>query len=186
MRHRYLRNELRIGETSHGHRELYYYNIRGWKMTAFSLIEMITERDRILAKIILPDMTEREQIWVVASWLAYNIEFDHAAADLVMAGGPIRPSDFERYAFEHQMAWSALVLRRAVCAGMADAFIYFMRALDIEASYKLGHHNGMLHKWNLVYTDGEWLHVDIMLMQRLSQRAFLVTDDEMRVFGLVW
>lgn len=58
--------------------------------------------------------------------------------------------------------YGALVLKKAVCAGYASAFLYLMQQLGIECMYVRGNCSGEgRHGWNIVKLEGDYYHVDV-------------------------
>jgi len=147
----------------------FYYNSQGWQMSTRSYNEMIAERDRILQQTITEDMTEFEKLRAVHKWLVENVSYNENAWSwwhFEHTGSGWNPNfRHVRYPMEHQMAWSALILRTTVCAGYADALVYLLEPLGIEALFVLGDvyaENGtsFAHAWNLVRLDENWYHLD--------------------------
>lgn len=58
--------------------------------------------------------------------------------------------------------YGALVLKKAVCAGYARAYMYLMQQLGIECMYVRGDCSGEgRHGWNIVKLEGDYYHVDV-------------------------
>ncbi len=71
--------------------------------------------------------------------------------------------DFNTYDVEapyNQVAYSAIVEGKTVCAGYARAFQYCMQLLGIPATVVYGETDEE-HSWNLVQLDGEYYNVDV-------------------------
>ena len=61
-----------------------------------------------------------------------------------------------------EFLYSAVILKKAICRGYAEAFQTFMKKLDVQCAYKHGSMNSYLaHAWNIVeLDDGAWYYVD--------------------------
>ena len=179
----------------------YYYNVRGWRMSLANYQEMIAERDRIVAQIISPGMSEYEIIRAAHDWLVYNVSYNTDAWSrqrLEQTGSGWNP-DWRpaRYPQEHQMAWSAFMLRTTVCAGYADALIYLLEPFGVKAMYVSGplFNQGFSegsHAWNLVRMDGKWYHIDAAWNRfysgghhMVAYTWFLLSDDDVRNTGQI-
>jgi len=176
-----------------------YYNVRGWRISAASYIEMIAERDRIAQEIFTPGMTEFEVIRAAHNWLVYNVSYNTdvwSRQRLQQTGSGWNPNwQPVRYPHEHQMAWSALVLRTAVCAGYTDALIYLLEPFGVEALYVSGplFNQGFsegTHAWNLVRMGNQWYHIDATWnrfysggQHMVTYTWFLLSDDDVRNTG---
>lgn len=62
---------------------------------------------------------------------------------------------------EYHSSYSAIVEGKAVCAGYAKAFAYYMDQLGIPNAYCTGYAREEYHAWNLVMVDGEYYNVDV-------------------------
>jgi len=177
----------------------FYFNAQGWRMSVDSYKEMLTQRDMILELIITDEMNEFDKVRAVHKWLAENVSYntDVWSWERFDRFGDGWNPDFQpvRYAFEHQMAWSALVLRTTVCAGYADAFVYLLEPLDIEAIFIFGpvttpNGSSFPHAWNLVQLSESWYHVDVTWNRFywddkpiVTYDWFLLSDWAMRHWG---
>ena len=105
----------------------------------------------ILNNIIDDDMTELEKEWAVYEWLTSNCEYDFRHYEV--------PNNAPRESYE---AKGAILSRKAVCLGYANAFQLFMDILDIECITVVGaaYDSREDHAWNMVRIDGVWYCVD--------------------------
>jgi len=175
-------------------RGIFYYNTRGWQMSVNTYREMIAERDRIIAQIIRPGMSDFEILRTVHYWLVSNVSYNHDvwSWERQRATGDGWNPHFRhvRYEFEHQFAWSALVLRTTVCAGYTDALIYLLEPFGIEAIYVYGPTADVSHAWNMVRLGGNWYHVDTT-WNRMENNGhplviydwFMISDSALRSQG---
>jgi len=164
----------------------FYYNAQGWRMSVRSYREMIAERDRILEEIITNDMSEMEMLRAVHRWLAENVSYNDNvwSWERFYRFGDGWMPNFQpvRYAYEHQMAWSALVLRTTVCAGYSDALVYLLKPLGIEAIVIYGvvyapNGSSFAHSWNLVRLGDAWYHLDVTWNRFYRNNEPIVTYD---------
>ena len=78
-----------------------------------------------------------------------------------------------------QEAWSCMVgeavKTETVCAGYARAVYMLCQERGIPCICVKGTLNGGNHLWNLVYVDGQWLHLDVTNtdLERENQRTFM-------------
>lgn len=67
----------------------------------------------------------------------------------------------ETGSFQHN-AYGALVDQRAVCDGLASAYMYLLQQVGMESRIVYGvSEEGISHAWNVVRIDGEYCHIDI-------------------------
>ncbi|MDR1210578.1 MAG: hypothetical protein LBK41_09780 [Clostridiales bacterium] len=88
--------------------------------------------------------TQRDKIRLAHDWIANNCRYAR-----------------EPFVENHYSASGIVLLGEAVCSGYADAFKIIMDHLGIPCVSVLGRANGGDHQWNIVYADGQWLHVDV-------------------------
>ena len=121
-----------------------------------------------IAKRITKDsMTDREKIKAVHDWIIKNVKYSHRSYNSGLLTG-------------------AMLEHKAVCAGYAEAFDFFMYILGIEHEYVLGGASGKPHAWNRVLLDGTWLYVDCTWddpiggpKDTIRRKYFLCTRKEM-------
>ncbi len=90
-----------------------------------------------------------EKVKFINDYLAYSITY--------VAGSPY-----------NQTAYSAIVNKKAVCAGYAKSFKYYMDELGIPSTFVYGFAGenpsndvGEHHAWNLVKLDGQYYNIDV-------------------------
>jgi len=107
-------------------------------------------------------------------WLANNIEYDYDGKDDIVKQ-TLNKESFSRHLYntnKYKYAETALVNKKAVCAGYALIFKYLLEELDITCEYitgtaktrarKIGVKNNIEnHAWNAVKLDGEWKLIDV-------------------------
>ncbi len=86
----------------------------------------------------------------------------------------------------NQSIYSAVVLRKTVCAGYAKAFQYYMNMLGIQCTYVTGVANGQDHAWNMVKLGGEFYNMDVTFDDPIGNPSnsyhyqyFNITDNEL-------
>ncbi len=89
----------------------------------------------------------------------------------------------KEYAF---CAYGALVQKKAVCNGYAQAMALLLNCLGIENEIVTGWGADELHAWNIVNLDGQWYQLDVTWNDALpdtgedvKHKYFNVTDDIM-------
>ena len=109
---------------------------------------------------ITPDTGDYEAALTVYERLAEELDYDSLALEAQeRRRGEVRedntPDDLRN-------VYGALVLKKAVCAGYASAFLYLMQQLGIECMYVRGNCSGEgRHGWNIVKLEGDYYHVDV-------------------------
>lgn len=109
---------------------------------------------------ITPDTGDYEAALTVYERMAMELDYDSLALEAQnrrrgAAEEDNTPDDL-------RTVYGALVLKRAVCAGYASAFLYLMQQLGIECMYVRGDCSGEgRHGWNIVKLEGEYYHVDV-------------------------
>lgn len=127
--------------------------------------------DEILAEIIKPGMSEREELKAIHDWICNNISYggtgviddvnigkrDDGKKD-VSAWGTSNKSHFN-----YQHAYLTLTAQKGVCDGYVQAFNVLADALGYKTSVMQGQYDGNGHGVSLVWFDGEWLLMDCQL-----------------------
>jgi len=133
-------------------------------------IKLYDEVVIILKSIIAPDMSDYEKELAIHDYLVKNCEY-----------GVVEHS--KDFAFN---AYGALVQKKAVCNGYAEAMALLLNCVEIENKIVTGWGDDVLHAWNMVCIDGEWYQVDATWDDPLPDRGntashmyFNVTDDIM-------
>lgn len=76
-------------------------------------------------------------------------------------------------------AYGAIVEKKSVCEGYAEAFQYLLHRIGIQSFLVLGYANEA-HEWNMVRIDGEYYHVDLTWddnENHIYHSYFNLTDD---------
>lgn len=72
----------------------------------------------------------------------------------------ISNTEYDRMAASNQTILSAMINGRSVCNGYAKTMQLLLQKAGIRCTVVTGVANNEAHIWNLVYSDGEWYHVD--------------------------
>lgn len=133
---------------------------------------------KILAEIIKPDMSEREELKAVHDYIASVMSYG-VSGDFYSEGDPkvdkllgkladglkrVPATGFSNYSesiiYE---GYESLMSGKGVCGQYASAFRLLANALGYKTSYMNGQYNGSGHEWALVWLDGEWLLMDVQI-----------------------
>lgn len=91
-------------------------------------------------------MTTKEKIRVIHDYIINNTEYD-----------TLKTKDVNDTTYKSNTAYGVLLEGHGICSGYSDAMKLFLDKLNI-INYKISNDQ---HIWNLVYLDGEWLHLDL-------------------------
>ena len=143
--------------------QLYYLVERGYKpefqnnIDGISDVRKIYEEARyILRNIIDDDMNEYEKVHAIYDWLVLNVTYDKRLKDYVEGNiGEVRK--YRGFYLE-----GVFLDKRAVCDGIAKAFVLMCRIEGIEAIRVEGVavDGSFSHAWNKVRIDNVWYIVD--------------------------
>ena len=138
------------------------------------------EAKYILKDIISDDMTDYEKVHAIYDWLVINITYDARLKEYVDAGID-NINKYRGFYLE-----GALLDKRAVCDGIAKAFVVMCRIEGIEAIRVIGESidSSFKHAWNKVRINNEWFVVDVtsggMIVKNYEvlNHKFLLVDDD--------
>ena len=102
--------------------------------------------DNFIENNITNNMSAREQIKVIHDHIINNTEYDN-----------LKSEDINNSTYKSNTAYGVLKQGFGICSGYSDAMKLFLDKLNI-INYKVSNDQ---HIWNLVYLDGEWLHLDL-------------------------
>lgn len=102
--------------------------------------------DNFVSENITNNMSPREQIKTVHDHIINNTEYDN-----------LKSEDVNNNTYKSNTAYGVLKQGFGICSGYSDAMKLFLDKLNI-INYKVSNDQ---HIWNLVYLDGEWLHLDL-------------------------
>lgn len=133
-------------------------------------VKLFRQVEEILDDIIRPEMNDYEKELAIHDYIVTNCQYGYV--------------DYSRdYAFR---AYGALVQKKAVCNGYAEAMALLLSCTGVENAIMTGWADGELHAWNRVRLDGKWYQVDATWDDPIPDRGayaghmyFNVTDDIM-------
>ena len=110
--------------------------------------EIDKQTESIINDIVEPDMSDYEKTLAIHDWICKNVSYEQADDT----------SDQDIY--------GALVNRKALCAGYAEAFSYLLGKVGVKSSVVSGdaidkNGNRISHAWNIVYINGKPYYFDI-------------------------
>ena len=161
-----------------------------FKITTYGEVNMTTDKlysDEEIRKIeskiaefettnIKDNMDVRDKIKAFHDYLINNSVYDKERAKAIENGNDSENNNSHK-------ATGPLIDGIALCSGYSDAMKIYLDKLGVP-NYKISNSN---HIWNLVYLNGEWLHLDLTWddpvttdgSNILLHRFFLITTDEL-------
>ena len=161
-----------------------------FKITTYGEFNMTTDKlysDEEIRKIeskiaefettnIKDNMNVRDKIKAFHDYLINNSVYDKERAKAIENGNDSENNNSHK-------ATGPLIDGIALCSGYSDAMKIYLDKLGVP-NYKISNSN---HIWNLVYLNGEWLHLDLTWddpvttdgSNILLHRFFLITTDEL-------
>jgi hypothetical protein len=127
----------------------YYYGFNGWAVEESDYKDMLTARAKVYSEWITSGMDDVDKVIAVCKWMSANVVYTR----------PGTVNGTEKYTYQSQRGWAALVASAAACAGYADAVCFLLDGLGIECVYIVGSAGGS-HAWNLVKLEGSYYHLD--------------------------
>ena len=130
-------------------------------------IEELNKRvSDILYELNIDDLSDNiEKIRSIHNYIIKNVEYDEEMANNNTSS------------YRSNTAYGALVQGYAICTGYSDAMALFLDKLDIP-NIKISSNK---HVWNLVYLDGNWVHLDLTWNDtnnpRYQMSYFLIDTD---------
>lgn len=135
--------------------------------TAKELYEKVVE---ILGSVVSEDMSDYEKELAIHDYIVTNCEYGYT-------------DDNQENAYT---TYGALIDKKAVCNGYAEAMALLLTCVDIDNDIMTGTADGDLHAWNRVCIDGEWYQLDATWDDPIPDRGdfaghmyFNVPDDIM-------
>lgn len=132
-----------------------YGNSRGFQISYLYTTEetalMQTQIDaeaRNILDLITEDMTNAQKVCVVHDYMV--ISYDYRTFE-----------DVDELTDEDYRIYGIMANKKGVCQAYAEAFLYMMQKLGINAKLVTGYANGGRHAWNCVELDGQWYQLDI-------------------------
>lgn len=167
--------------------QLYYVVERGYKPIFDENIDQINdvkkiyeEAKYILRNIISTDMTDYEKVHAIYDWLIINVTYDKRLKDYISED----VDDLRKY--RGLYLEGVFLDQRAVCDGIAKAFVLLCRIEGIEAIRVRGYaiDKSYAHAWNKVRINNMWYVVDptsggtIASDNELLNHNYLFTNDD--------
>lgn len=123
----------------------------------------------VISSLNMDGMSEREKIEAIHNYIINNSVYDNSIVD-------------GKSEYDSTSAYGNLIEGYGVCSGYSDAMAIFLDIMSIP-NIKVSSDN---HIWNLVYVDGEWLHLDLTWddtgNSKYNNNYFLITKE--RLFSL--
>ena len=91
-------------------------------------------------------MGTKEKIRIIHDYIINNADYDI-----------LKTKNKDDNTYRSSTAYGVLLQGYGICSGYSDAMAIFLDKLNI-INYKISNDQ---HIWNLVYLDGEWLHLDL-------------------------
>ena len=122
-------------------------------------------------------MSTRDKIKAFHDYLINNSVYDQERAEAIESGNDTSTNNSHK-------ANGPLIDGMALCSGYSDAMKIYLDKLGVP-NYKISNTN---HIWNLVYIDGQWLHLDLTWddpvtsdgSNVLLHNFFLITTSELQ------
>ena len=102
--------------------------------------------DEFINNNITNSMGTKEKIRIIHDYIINNADYDI-----------LKTKNKDDSTYRSSTAYGVLVQGYGICSGYSDAMAIFLDKLNI-INYKISNDQ---HIWNLVYLDGEWLHLDL-------------------------
>lgn len=102
--------------------------------------------DEFINNNITNSMGTKEKIRIIHDYIINNADYDI-----------LKTKNKDDNTYRSSTAYGVFVQGYGICSGYSDAMAIFLDKLNI-INYKISNDQ---HIWNLVYLDGEWLHLDL-------------------------
>ena len=128
--------------------------------------------DEILAEIIKPGMSEREELKAIHDWICNNVsysQFGTSAYQIDLGKRTDGKDDVpamgtsNKSLNNYKWAYITLTEKKGVCDDYVQVFNVLADALGYKTSVMQGQYDRKGHGVSLVWLDGEWLMVDVQL-----------------------
>lgn len=110
----------------------------------------------------LEEKNDYERIYAFSKWLAERCEYDWDYYFYLELDGPWQERFGDDISGKYACGYAAVVDRKAVCGGYADATAFLLGVMGYEVEIIRGESiiNGEDHAWNYVKLDGKWYALD--------------------------
>jgi transglutaminase/protease-like cytokinesis protein 3 len=131
-----------------------------------------TKVDEIINENIKDTMSARDKIKTIHDYIINNTDYDTLKTD-----------NANDTTYKSNTAYGVLFENYGICSGYSDAMALFLNKLNF-INYKISNDQ---HIWNLVYLDGEWLHLDLTWDDPVSEinitrdNYFLITTNTLNL-----
>lgn len=127
--------------------------------------------DEILAEIIKPGMSEKEELRAIHDWICNNLVYGGSGgiSNINLGKRTDGKEDIPAWGTSnkaldnYKWAYKALKERKGVCDDYVQVFNVLTDALGYKTSVMQGQYDGNGHGISLVWFDGEWLMMDVQL-----------------------
>ncbi len=152
------------------------------KIYTTDMIEYVeNEVDKIINEIITEDMSNQDKIYAFHNYIINNTKYDSSAAQKVRNGASVEELN------NSNNAYGLLQNKLAICGGYSDITSIFLTKIGLN-NIRISND---LHVWNLVYLDGEWVHLDLTWddpvisdgSNALLYNYFLITTTELKLLN---
>lgn len=137
-----------------------------YKYPQDKIITINNKVNEIVKSLDLNGKTDREKISLIHNYIISHSTYDDNA---ISNNSP----------YDSTSAYGNLIEGYSVCSGYSDAMAIFLDLLNIP-NIKISSEN---HIWNLVYIEGQWLHLDLTWDdaedQRFQNNYFLITKEKL-------
>ena len=123
--------------------------------TANEIKEINNYIDDFINKNITNNMSPKEQIKVIHDHIINNTKYDN-----------LKSENINDTTYKSNTAYGVLKQGFGICSGYSDTMKLFLDKLNI-INYKISNDQ---HIWNLIYLDGEWLHLDLTWDDPVSEQ----------------
>ena len=137
-----------------------------YKYSQDKIIAINNKANEIIKNLDLNGKTDREKISLIHNYIISHSTYDDNA---ISNNSP----------YDSTSAYGNLIEGYSVCSGYSDAMAIFLDLLNIP-NIKISSEN---HIWNLVYIEGQWLHLDLTWDDsedtRFQNNYFLITKEKL-------
>lgn len=128
--------------------------------------------DDVINETLTNNMATKSKIKAIHDYIINNTDYD-----------TLKTNDVNDNTYNSNTAYGVLIEGYGICSGYSDAMAIFLDKLNI-INYKISNDQ---HIWNLVFLDGEWLHLDLTWDDPVSDKNvtrdnyFLITTKTLKL-----
>ena len=129
------------------------------------------EVDKIINENIKDNMSTKQKIKTLHDYIINETNYD-----------TLKTKNIKDTTYKSNTAYGVLVEHYGICSGYSDTMAIFLNKLNI-INYKISNDQ---HIWNLVYLNGDWLHLDLTWDDPVSDKNitrdnyFLITTNNLK------